>query len=172
MRLSPRFLVAPLAAMSLLTGCSSAPLGPPPPSRASLEPTKTSWVQPAGVTSSPLLATGVINGLVGGTVQVGPWKVLVPAGAFSGSGTITISIPDPTVAQCDLNISPSALNSFKVPVTLSCTFKSATDAQRSDLYWWDPSAKVWRVVPSTLLGSTRSALLWHFSKYSAGRAGW
>ena len=61
---------------------------------------------------------------------------------------------------------------FKVPVTLSCTFKSATDAQRSDLYWWDPSAKVWRVVPSTLLGSTRSALLWHFSKYSAGRAGW
>ena len=51
----------------------------------------------------------------------------------------------------------------------------ATQAQLDPtmtLEQWDPSAKVWRVVPSTLLGSTRSALLWHFSKYSAGRAGW
>ena len=64
------------------------------------------------------------------------------------------------------------LKSFNVPATLFCTFKSTTDAQASDIYWWDPGAKVWRVVPSTLAGSTRSALLWHFSKYSAGRAGW
>src|SRR5206468_1864662 len=120
---------------------------PPHPSRVSLEPAKTSWLQPAGVTGLPLLATGIINGLVGGTVQVGPWKVLIPAGAFSGTGTVTISIPDPTVAQCDLNISPAALKSFKVPATLFCTFKSTTDAQASDIYWWDPGAKVWRVVP-------------------------
>lgn len=123
--------------------------------------------------------SAVVDGSVGATLRSGKWTLLVPPGAFSGRATISVTeVEDaegnPTV---DLSISDPSLNSFRVPVWLSHK-SQGNDA--ASIYWWDPSAEVWREVPGVvrsvldLLGVEVKAPLYHFSTYSVrgGKAGW
>ena len=68
----------------------------------------------AAVTSSATL-----NGAVGGRLTCGRFAVNVLPGTFVGTGTVTMTMRDPTVAIVDLSIAPSVLNDFKVAVDLS-----------------------------------------------------
>ena len=124
--------------------------------------------------TSSQIVSGSVNGLVGGVLKNGDWTVKIPAGAFSGIGVVTITVPDPGVRSCQLSIVPSLLNSFRVPVTLSCRLQSTTEVQGYQMEWWDPSTKTWKTVPSTTSAATMScdAPLPHFSTYRCGKAGW
>ena len=171
-----RIAALPLfVAMALIVGCSNSPLAPEhaagPNAGASIGSTGSN----AGLlTSTTKVVSASINGLLGGTIKNGDWTVKIPAGAFPGTGVITVTVPDASVRSCDLNIFPSLLNSFRVPVTLSCRSATIADAQTDVMMWWDPSVKKWTVIPSTanLTTLTRDAPLSHFSTYQCGKAGW
>jgi len=132
--------------------------------------------------------TARVDGSAGGRVICGRFVATVPAGAFDGVGIITMTLPDSTLMVCELEVSPSELNGFKVPVELALhTSGTAANTDSLEVYWWDPGQSKW-----TSMGCQRAALdkvladelltaepvegvrleLNHFSKYAAGKAGW
>ena len=163
-----------------LAGCSSSPLSPEQPAGQAPGLSADPTVSSSGPISTTLSTTaqvvsGTVNGLVGGVLKNGDWTVKIPAGAFSGIGVVTLTVPDPSVRSCDLAIVPSLLNSFQVPVTLSCRLQSTTEVQTYEMQWWDPSTKTWKSIPCTTSATTMScdAPLPHFSTYRCGgKAGW
>ena len=128
-----------------------------------------------------------MDGDVGGKMKCGRFVVLVPAGAFAGKGTVTMSMPDSTVMIVELEIAPAELNGFLKPVDLAITTTDVSVSPDSlQLYYYNPETKEWeslscdntveddpRLVEEELV-TTRGLLtpLQHFSKYSAGKAGW
>ena len=142
--------------------------------RVNTQPPSVSLGPPAAPTPPPTTLSGskAIDGARGGSLSVGDWKVVVPKGAYVGSATISITVPNTSLKECDLGISPASLNSFKVPVDLWCKFPNNTEAQASSMFWWDPVAQVWQTIPSACVQPSRHSYLSHFSKYRGGRAGW
>jgi len=121
----------------------------------------------------------LINGLLGGTVQVGRFTLVVPPLAFSGQATISINVPDPTQMKVQLSISPASANNFRLPVVLISNVSGANVPLISTLetVWFDELAGVWRPVAGSsvnVLGLTVYAPLYHFSTYGVhdGKAGW
>lgn len=129
----------------------------------------------------------VMDGDVGGKMRCGRFVLLVPAGAFTGTGTVTMSMADSTVMIVDLGIAPAELNGFQKPIDLAITTTDVSVSPDSlQLYYYNPESKEWealscdttveddpRLVEEDL--TTTSGLLTpllHFSKYSAGKAGW
>ena len=175
--LRTRIAALPLfLAFVLLAGCSTSPLAPeqsvaPEQSLSSATgPGSNSSLFP----STTLLVSKVVNGLLGGVITSGDWTVTIPAGAFFGTGLVTVRVPDPNVRQCELGIFPSLLNSFRVPVTLSYRLPSADAANDYVMMWWDPSTRSWKTIPSATSTTTLTcdAPLPHFSTYGCGKAGW
>jgi len=128
----------------------------------------------AGAPDSSLSDSLVVDGLVGGTLTVGSFRVIVPPDAIKGRATITITQPDPSVLKCDLAISPPSANQFLLPVTLAAKLPSSSLLSVDTMLWYDPSAKLWRYIATTSDAVTCElhSPLWHFSQYGAGRAGW
>lgn len=164
-----------LALLLLFVGCSNSPLSPEQPAGqnqaffANPSPSNT------GILSSTAkIVTGTVNGLVGGVIRNGDWTVKIPAGSFAGVGLVTVTVPDPSVRSCELGIVPSLLNSFRVPVTLSCRLQSSDEVRDFTMQWWDPGTKTWQAVASQNDRTTMScdAPLPHFSTYRCGKAGW
>jgi hypothetical protein len=118
----------------------------------------------------------VIDGTVGGVLELSVFRLDVPAGAFDGPATITISMADPMIYQCDLQIDPPAANHFLVPVVLTATMPTRTDALVDHFLWHDLDANVWRVIPTVrdVNTVTVASPLSHFSAYGIveGKAGW
>jgi hypothetical protein len=137
-----------------------------------------------------------VEGRAGGWLQCGRFLLAIPAGAFEGTGTITMTMPDSTAMVVDLTIAPEELNHFAAPILLSL---KTTDAQvlpdSLAIYWFDPAMSKWVDMPTeknltaakdclyslssgsdtgplSSSDSGLSASLTHFSKYSAGKAGW
>jgi hypothetical protein len=173
---SIRLLAAAVAALALSSCSKSVVEAPSQAAQATKNPVfetavAADSVQPA---PGPLMGSAVIDGAVGGKLSVGSFRVEVPAGAFRGPATITLSQPDPTVLVCDLSIDPPAANQFAVPVTLAAKLPGVLSLASDQMLWLDPSVDAWRLIPSVsdpLTIELRSQL-WHFSKYGAGRAGW
>jgi hypothetical protein len=107
---------------------------------------------------------------------VGRFSVKLPAGAFSGTATVTMSMPDSNLMICDLSISPSSANKFKYPAQLTADFSSSgiTDVSTLTTYWYDPTRVTWvsLSMKSRISGSAVTTALEHFSKYGSGKAGW
>jgi hypothetical protein len=164
-----------LAALLLLVGCSTSPLSPEQPAgqnqALSADPTAANS---SLLSSTTQVVSVTVNGLLGGVIRNGDWTLTIPAGAFSGVGIITVTVPDPSVRSCQLGILPSILNGFQVPVTLSCRLQSQDEVQTFVMKWWDPSTSTWKTIPSTTSATTMTcdAPLAHFSTYSCGKAGW
>jgi hypothetical protein len=132
----------------------------------------------AGAAPSPrsVSASVWIEGTRGGMVRAGRFSVKVPAGAFSGTAIVTLSMPDSTVMVCDLAITPSSANAFKVPAQLVADFSSTNiqDVSTLTMYWYDPNRLTWVNCSSKsrTLGAYVTMYLDHFSRYAAGKAGW
>lgn len=164
-----------LAALLLFAGCSTSPLSPEQQSGQNEAFSTNPTAKNAGLLSSTAkVVSGTVNGLLGGVIRNGDWTVQIPAGSFSGIGLITVTVPDPGVRSCELSIFPSLLNTFRVPVTLSCRLQSADEVRSYQMMWRDPSTKTWKVISSTTSAATMTcdAPLAHFSTYSCGKAGW
>jgi hypothetical protein len=168
------FLLAASVSAGLLllsTSCSKMSTAPSPVA-PDVQSARVAAPAAVRVGISSLTRSALIDGGKGGTLSVGRWRVLVPAGAYSGIGTITVTVPDTSVAKCDLFISPSSLNNFQEKVDLRYRWTSADDAKTHDMRWWNPTTKTWVVIESWPEGSEVCAPLRHFSSYWSGKAGW
>ncbi|HXL15456.1 MAG TPA: hypothetical protein VN972_05160 [Methylomirabilota bacterium] len=192
-------LAALVSAGLLLAGCERSPLGPgdsaqsvsmAPPVVAFTPdgtvdyvwaPIDTVEVEPEsiGTASLPprsLSASVRIDGSRGGMVRAGRFSVKIPAGAVSGTATVTLTMPDSTVMVCDLSIAPSSANAFNVPVQLTADLSSTDlpDASSLTMYWYDPIRVTWVncASKSRTMGTQITMNLEHFSRYAAGKAGW
>ncbi len=153
-----------LALLILIAGCSSSPLSP-----------VQHFGQSKAFSTSPAaskVVSGTIKGAVGGVLRNGDWTVRIPAGSFAGMGLVTFVVPDPAVRSCELRIVPSLLNSFQVPVTLSCRLQSQDEVRTYVMQRWDPDMRAWQVVGSQTDSKALScdAALPHFSTYRCGKA--
>ena len=190
MRIPPRAVRWSFAAsvvVALLAGCARQPLAPVAHAPNTYDHPLFARVPDAAVTTGgdslgPLTGSACIDGAQGGDVQVGRFHVIVPPGAFAGTATLSITIPDPAVVSCQLGISPPEANGFAVPVLLvaDCAGVTNVDLANCGTLWYDPSADLWRTVSGTavdLQNSTVTAKLPHFSEYGVadlleGKAGW
>ena len=121
-------------------------------------------------------------------MQCGRFRLAVPPGAFPGKGTISMTMEDSTVMVVDVEITPTDLNDFTVPVSLALDTSGAdVTTDTVSIYWYDPENKTWvemscdkdlsddpEVQDPILTTETRGLLtnLSHFSRYSGGKAGW
>ncbi len=172
---SPLGILPILAALLLFVGCSTSPLSPEQQSGQNQALSANPMAETSGLLSSTAkVVSGTVNGLLGGVIRNGDWTVTIPAGSFSGVGIVTVTVPDAGVRSCELSIFPSLLNTFLVPVTLSCRLQSTDEVRDYQMMWWDPGTKTWKVIPSTTSAATMTcdAPLPHFSTYSCGKAGW
>jgi hypothetical protein len=114
-----------------------------------------------------------INGSVGGQVSNGRFTLTVPAGAFTGTRTITVALSEVDELQCELY--PEGLQ-FSVPATLAISLSgtSLDDDSAATVAWYNPGAAVWVDMNGAFDVATHSvrAALPHFSIYRGIRAGW
>lgn len=136
----------------------------------------------------------------GGWLQCGRFLLVVPDSSFDSTATVTMTMPDTTAMLCDLDIQPARLNRFNKDVLLSVnTTGTTTDAEALSIYWYNPTGRTWVdmncekdmattkmcldtvvqaqndvTAPDLSAGNVTglSTHLSHFSRYSAGKAGW
>jgi hypothetical protein len=134
----------------------------------------------AGATGSSDSQSSSIDGALGGRVSCQRFTLDVPPGAFEGTATVTIHVPDVNVLRCDLSITPESANQFLVPVTLKADLADTDALDPSNLLpvWHDQDAGVWREVPGWSVAPTTLVIqgpLSHFSEYGiifGTKGGW
>jgi hypothetical protein len=170
-----------------LNGCLANPMAVDPkalgiasPVTPGLETTSAPFTSKPGTTlpggdPNERMASVPIDGARGGTVRVGQWTVRVPRGAFSGTGTVTVTVDASDPATVSLDVQPASLNQFRVPVQLRYGAKTTRQAARLQIEWWNPSRRSWQAINSHVDPSdvARVSSLSHFSKYRCRpKAGW
>lgn len=176
-------LAAGLGTLALLAwGCSMS--APTSPSRQVYSGTPSFVRVPgagAGTFSSdsglPDTSSAIIDGATGGTLSNGRFQLVIPPGAFTGTARLTLFVPDRTVVQCELGISPPEANRFARPVKLIADCNSGLNIipARLETLWYDESRGLWVTVPGSVIsGSTITTPLAHFSIYGIvdSKAGW
>jgi hypothetical protein len=119
-----------------------------------------------------------IHGLLGGVLSAGRYTLIVPPGAINGTATITMTIPDQSVLQCSLEISPPSANGFRLPVMLVAGYLgTALNPHLFETRWFNPASGTWCTVTGSRLSWPDFQIitpLWHFSKYGVTptKAGW
>jgi hypothetical protein len=95
----------------------------------------------------------------GGSLAITGAVLTIPAGALSRTVDISIErLPDNSV-----ELGPNGLT-FLTPVSLTLSAPGG-DASGSVIRWFNPSAGIWVVIPSSVGVGTRTASLAHFSNY-------
>lgn len=172
--------------LATLYGCSTVPPTAPPPVAGDAEPTfvrvAEAAVDSAGqpVPANPKVVSVKIDGDKGGNLRNGRFDLEVAAGAWEGNATITMTVPDPAVMQCQLTIDPPDANHFKALVMLYGHCQNPIGASSTGemvFIWQDEMTWQWKAVEgSSSSGATGlvSAALEHFSNYGVvqGKAGW
>lgn len=183
-------LLAALTLSATTMSCSQSPTAPvlyegPVTSNSSARWTDDEPVSPPTIAEKPGTSitvaasqTRTINGLLGGTVRAGDFRVVFPPGAIRGTAQVTVTQRDMATREVELEISPPSANAFLVPVLLTADCRDMKPAllRLQTIHWWNPDAQRWQEVPGvtiSLLGKSVTAPLWHFSKYKVGgKAGW
>lgn len=181
--------------MFVFSGCAETPLSAPPAisggstSGNAPELVATASNGEAGFTQAPdmelraaSLASGPsaeelrtvtdVDGAKGARLSCGRFKLNVPAGAFTGTATITMRVDDPNVAIVELDIN-NGVDHFKVPVDLTYDTTGLSLTDPVAIYYYNESTNRWEGLLTDLnLGGMPTAHLEHFSPYGAGKAGW
>jgi hypothetical protein len=188
-----------LAGALCFAGCSAPTTpdtssgGTPPPSSQEVKnPTFVSVpVMPTGATVAvpsptpapePIDGEMLVDGRLGGVVQVGRFSLEIPPGAWNGVAEVEVRVPNPAVLACELHVSPDSLNSFEQPVVLTMDFTGATDvsAEKLQMLWQADAPEDstrWERVAECEANASRSTLvarITHFSRYGGyeSKAGW
>jgi len=148
-------------------GCSKLPTQPSAADVSGAAPTVMIDVLPDGQPADPGPSAedlAVVSASSRVTIHAGDFSVVIPARAFSGNATITVTQPDVTKPVVELSIFPPSKNDFREPVTL---IANTTKADGSTcLSWYDPTTFTWMPVEgSAPQGQTVQAPLTHFSTY-------
>jgi len=182
----PQNLALSLAILLAVAGCSDLPTKPPTALEDGSSAIATSEA-PAEVLGLDLLGGGSNStttktktiGILGGTVSVGNFTVIIPPAALLQTATVTVSQPDLAHPVVNLSISPASANRFLLPVLLVADVKPMNPSLISiaTIGYFNPATGKWETVASTvsLLNLTVTAQLWHFSTYrvqAGGKAGW
>ena len=117
------------------------------------------------------LVGGLVNGLTGGVLTNGRYKVTFAPGAFSGNQYITVTDLGRSDGQVELG--PHGLT-FSDTVTLEIDLRNTQwDSPHATIEWYDPSTGQWVDMQGTYNPSTHKVKvdLPHFSAYRP-RAGW
>ena len=112
-----------------------------------------------------------VNGVTGGSVQNGRYKVSFAPGAFLGSQNITVT--DLGLESGAIELGPHGLT-FSNEVTLEINLEgTGWDSPHPTIEWYNPDSGVWVDMHGTYDPSTHRvrATLPHFSTYRP-RAGW
>lgn len=176
--------LAALASISALTGCSTLPTQPtagaPPSGQSGPE-----FVQARPVagglsaeSAAPLQGSGAVNGTTGGSVTVGRFTLLVPSGAFVGTRTFTITVPNPDVLVCDLGA--SGTGSFVKPLRLVLDWNATnvSDPAQLQIVWRIESSvtSTWAPTATTIDAGLQTATteLMEITDYGLveAKAGW
>lgn len=114
-----------------------------------------------------------VDGARGGIVSMGRYRVYVPAGAWEGVRTVSVSAPDPGLLSFDLDVTPSPGPRFARMVTVEVN-TSGSGATDPGITWYDPATGQWYLLATDGDSGSVRASLWHFSKYGAvgSKAGW
>ena len=135
---------------------------------------------------SPDLVGGLLEGVVeaghvittvdsedGGRLEHSIFSVDVPSGAVDASTQFELKVEEN--AGVRVSLFPEGLQ-FSRPVKLSMDLSEIVgfEGPGMTVYWWDPAEGEWVNIGGEWDNDTRtlSIELWHFSDYSAGRAGW
>lgn len=170
-RLIPVALASVLAA-----GCGQLPTQPTADAtpgmesmRAGATPTR---IVPPPPTDQPLSSQSQarIHGNRGGTISAGIFTAVIPAGAFSGFATVTITQPDMTQPVAVLDIYPSSKNGFHKPVLLIAKLPNVDTAllMQTGMAELDETSGAWLAMSGETqnpLAMTVSTPLMHFSTY-------
>lgn len=176
----PGLVGAPMEPLVLTVNADGAgSLAPPPPD--SLVETQVTLLDQAPIeavaTAVPgaLLARQDIDGAVGGTIRCGRFSLEFAPGAFVGTATVQMAVPDSTLMLCDLSIAPARLNRFNAPVVLTLDARNPNVSVGTlTIYWFDSDTRLWvdmRARRDVSAGQL-SQQLTHFSRYAGGKAGW
>jgi hypothetical protein len=118
----------------------------------------------------------VVNGAVGALVSRGTWTVQIPAGAFEGTATVTMTTTSSNPNVCEFQISPATKNGFAKPAVLTSRIPLGMSVSTACIEWYNPQTGTWDPVPGSAVNAqtrTVSAPVWHFSQYRVdGRSGW
>jgi hypothetical protein len=118
----------------------------------------------------------VVSDTVGGVLELGPHKLVVPAGALkTPTQTITLIDRGPMDGGVTCELLPHGLQ-FEREVSLSMSLKGTNVDPNATytIYWYNENTGRWIDVKATWDPTTKTvtAKLMHFSRYRAGRAGW
>ena len=183
-RPKPRIWFAALSVVALIVaGCSTLPTAPDLNAPAASHTASSELLRLGDdgvVTQASASSTKTINGLLGGIVQAGDFKVIVPPLAIRGTATVTVAQPDVASPVVELTIGPESANRFRLPVLLVANASRLNPELLSISYisWFNPETGEWERVPGctvSLLNLTVTAPLSHFSTYRVergGKSGW
>ena len=184
-RFSTLLLAAGLAVLLSAAGCSNLPTQPTGLTPGVSANTDAGSSQVLGLldgsdSATPQATSTRTIGLLGGVVSAGNFSVIVPPGALLSNARITVSQPDPARPVVNLSISPPSANKFLLPVLLVADAKVMSPSLLAVAYmgYYNPATGAWERVDGSqvsVLSTTVSAPLWHFSTYrveSGGKAGW
>jgi len=116
------------------------------------------------------IATSVqIHGKDGGDVTLAGVTVHVPANAFKGNATLTLTIPDAARPECELAVSPPSKDKFSVPAMISFNAAAIADVRAMVVYEFDAGEGMWMPLPCSVnaQGKVLAAQIFHGSKYKA-----
>jgi hypothetical protein len=116
----------------------------------------------------PYQSVTQVIGPKGGTIRIGPHKLLVPAGALASNVSITAVLPTGTRVNA-VRLKPNGLK-FNTPVLLTLSYANCTQSTApkkvayTDDYSW--SIYEFQVSIDNPLARTVMGMLWHFSNYA------
>jgi hypothetical protein len=144
------------------------PSGPRP--RAGLLDTLVQTVNQAAslLTCSPLAAASATQtiGAAGGTIQVGPHTLTIPAGALSDTVTITAVAPSDTVSR--VQFQPQGLQ-FQQPASLTLSYANCNaTSQAKQIAYTNDALQILELVASqdSAAAQTVTGQISHFSDYA------
>lgn len=143
-----------------LTSCSRSPLAP----EVATDPANTSFAgiqiddTPGGIEAEGgIYTTAQLTEKDGGVIQVGRFKLIVPAHALRMDATITLRQPKVDEMFVQFIVTPAAASRFSQPVTLvaDCSNDTVEELQNENMYWLDGG---WDSAPMTSLDTNQRSL--------------